>query len=73
MGQRRPAYTTETSPNAHSQKGIVYYLSLSTYRTNPIVSLVQYDSLYCLDSTSVAYVRIRHELLVNDEYIPQIH
>ena len=54
MRQRRPSYTTEPSLNPHSQKGKVYYLSLSTYRTNPIVSLLQYDSLQCLDSASAA-------------------
>ena len=55
MGRRRPAYTNEiTSPNSHSQKGIVHYLSLSTYRTNPIVSLLQYDTLDCFNSASAA-------------------
>ena len=52
MGLRRPAYTTEPSLNPHSQKGIVHYLSLSTYRTNPIVSLLRYDSL--IDSAGAA-------------------
>ena len=52
MGRRRPAYTTEPSLNPHSQKGIVHYLSLSTYRTNPIVSLLRYDSL--IDSAGAA-------------------
>ena len=55
MGRRRPTYTNEiTSPNSHSQKGIVHYLSLSTYRTNPIVSLLQYDTLDCFNSASAA-------------------
>ena len=46
MGRRRPAYTTaDSSLINHSQKGIVHYLSLSTYRTNPIVALFEYDSL----------------------------
>ena len=42
----QPAYTTVVScPINQSQKGITDYLSLSTYRTNPIVTLLQYDSL----------------------------
>ena len=45
MGRRRPAYTDDTDPNTNSRKGIVHYLSASTYRTNPIVSLIQYNSL----------------------------
>ena len=55
MRCRQPAYTNEIeSLNSHSQKGIVHYFSLSTYRTNPMVSLLQYDSLYCFNSTIVA-------------------
>ena len=52
MGRRHPVYTTKPSLNSHSQKGIVHYLSLSTYRTNPIVSFLRYDSL--IDSTGAA-------------------
>ena len=55
MGRKRPIYIDKiTSPNLHSQEGIVHYLSLSTYRTKPMVSLLQYDSLHCFDSISVA-------------------
>ena len=54
MGRRRPAYADEYiySPTTYSQKGIVHYLSDSTYRTNPIVSLLRYDSL--IDSAGAA-------------------
>ena len=40
MGRRRPAYTDDMDPDTNSRKGIVHYLSASTYRTNPIVSLI---------------------------------
>ena len=52
MGRRWPAYADEIGPTTYSQKGIVHYLSGSTYRTNPIVSLLRYDSL--IDSAGAA-------------------
>ena len=54
MGRRWPAYTDDTDPNTNSQKGIVHYLSASTYRTNPIVSLIQYNSLIDFDTACAA-------------------
>ena len=55
MGRRRPAYTDSiTRPHSHSHKGIVYFLSLSTYRTNPIISLLQANFLDGFDSASAA-------------------
>ena len=55
MGRRRPAYTDSiTRPHSHSHKGIVHFLSLSTYRTNPIISLLQANFLDGFDSASAA-------------------
>ena len=65
MGPRRPAYTDDTDPNTNSRKGIVHYLSASTYRTNPIVSLIQYNSLIDFDTAGAAKIVIpqRHSIL----------
>ena len=53
MGRRRPAYT-DTTQRPNQQKGIVHYLSLSTYRSNPIISLLQYNFLDGFNSASAA-------------------
>ena len=55
IGQRRPAYTESiTRPYSHDPNGIVHYLSLTTYRTNPIISLLQAYFLDGFDSTTTA-------------------
>ena len=53
MGRRKPAYT-DTIQRPNQQKGIVHYLSLSTYRSNPIIFLLQYNYLDGFDSASAA-------------------
>ena len=53
MGRCRPAYT-DTIQHPNQQKGIVHYLYLSTYRSNPIISLLQYNYLDGFDSASAA-------------------
>ena len=50
-GQRRPAYT-DTIPRPNKQKGIVHFLSLSNYRSNLIISLLQCNFLDGFDSAS---------------------
>ena len=55
MGQQRPAYIDSiTRSHSHSHKGTVHFLSLSTYRTNPIISLLQANFLDGFDSASAA-------------------
>ena len=59
MGRRKPAYTTYIDHSEHSQSKahIIHYVSVSTYRSNPLIALLQSKSdnpyLDGLDSASV--------------------
>ena len=53
MGRRKSVYI-DTIQCPNEQMGISHYLSLSTYRSNPIVSLLQYNFLDGFGSASAA-------------------
>ena len=59
MGRRKPAYTTYID-HSNDKAHIINYVSVSTYRSNPLISLLQSASQYnsdALDSVSVGKCR----------------
>ena len=56
MGRRKPAYTAYID-HSQSKAHIIHYVSVSTYRSNPLIALLQSKSdnpsLDGLDSASV--------------------
>jgi hypothetical protein len=59
MGRRTPAYTTYID-HSKAKAHIINYVSVSTYRSNPLISLLQSKSKHCsdgLDSVSVGKCR----------------
>jgi hypothetical protein len=62
MGRQKPAYTTYID-NSKTKAHIINYVSVSTYRSNPLISLLQSTSKHCsdgLDSVSVGKCSVRH-------------
>ena len=57
-GRRKSAYIDycieSTDPHSPTKTSITHYLSLSTYRNNPIINLLQSNNLDGFDSASVA-------------------
>jgi hypothetical protein len=57
MGRRKPAYTWYID-HSNTKAHIINYVSVSTYRSNPLISLLQSThSLHGLDSVSVGKCR----------------
>jgi hypothetical protein len=48
MGRRKPAYTSYID-HSNIKAHIINYVSVSTYRSNPLISLSQSTSKHCLD------------------------
>jgi hypothetical protein len=65
MGRRKPAYTLYID-HSNTEAHIINYVSISTYRSNPLISLLQSTHpLHGLDSVSVG--KCRHKTRVTME------